>query len=122
MTGSIPPTPSESPYPSDIDIFNFNEPMTLDSFLRNFDDGISSFNQKVTEYNDSKKNFNTLYKQVDENIHKKQAEETISRGNVLISEKIEYYDSWIKFMYYLHRILLVILCIIVVISLVYKLL
>lgn len=114
--------PSPSPLVINPDIFNFNEPMTLDNFLRDFDDGISSFNQKVSEYNDSKKNFNTLYKQVDENIHKKQAEETISRGNVLISEKIEYYDSWVKFMYYLHRILLVILCFIIIISLVYKLL
>lgn len=113
---------SPTPSPSNSDLFTFENEMTLDSFLKNFDDGIANFNEKVTEYNDNKKYFNTLYQKNDDNIHKIQVEETISRGNVIISEKIEYYDSWIKFMYYLHRILLVILCFIVIISLVYKLL
>ena len=114
---------SSSPAPADYsNLFTFENEMTLDDFLKNFDDGIANFNEKVSEYNDNKKEFNTLYEKVDENIHKRQAEETIGRGNVLISEKIEYYESWIKLMYYLHRILLVILCIIIIISLVYKLL
>ena len=113
----IPPPPADYS-----NLFTFENEMTLNDFLKNFDDGIANFNEKVTEYNDNKKEFNTLYEKVDENIHKRQAEETIRRANVLISEKIEYYDSWIKLMYYLHRILLVILCIIIIISLVYKLL
>ena len=114
---------SKGPAPADYsNLFTFENEMTLGNFLKYFDDGIANFNEKVSEYNDNKKEFNTLYEKVDENIHKRQAEETIGRGNVLISEKIEYYESWIKLMYYLHRILLVILCCIVIISLVYKLL
>jgi len=103
-------------------LFLFENEITLDDFLKNFDDGIHNFNEKVKEYNDNKKEFNTLYQEVDDNIHKRQTEETIDRANILISEKIEYYESWIKFMYYLHRILLVILCVIIIITLVYKLL
>ena len=102
-------------------LFLFENEITLADFLENFDYGIHNFNEKVKEYNDNKKEFNTLYQEVDDNIHKRQTEETIDRANILISEKIEYYESWIKFMYYLHRILLVILCIIIIITLVYKL-
>ena len=110
-----------SPSPDYSDLFTFENEMTLDDFLRNFDDGIFYFNTKVKEYNDNKKEFNTLYQEVDKNIHKKQVEETIHRGNQLISEKIEFYDDWIKFMYYIHQILLVVLCCIVIITIVYKL-
>ena len=117
QTNSPTPSPSIS-YPN---LFTFEEEMSLNDFLKNFDDGIFNFNNKIKEYNENKKEFNKLYHEVDKNIHKRQAEETINRGNQLISEKIEYYDNWIKFMYYIHQILLVILCCIVLITIIYKL-
>ena len=121
-SGSTSQGQSTGPPPADYsNLFTFENEMTLGNFLKNFDDGIHKFNEKVKEYNDNKKEFNTLYEEVDDNIHKRQTEETIDRANILISEKVEYYESWIKFMYYLHRILLVILCIIIIITLVYKL-
>lgn len=113
-------SPTPSPSISYQNLFTFEEEMSLDDFLKNFDDGIFNFNNKVRKYNDNKKEFNTLYQEVNKNIHKKQVEETINRGNQLISEKIEIYDDWIKFMYYIHQILLVILCCIVIITIVYK--
>ena len=64
-----------------IQLFLFENEITLADFLKNFDDGIhNKFNEKVKEYNDNKKEFNTLYQEVDNNIHKRQTEETIDRG------------------------------------------
>ena len=45
---------------------------------------------------------------------------TYYRGSDLLSKKIDSYNSWIKILYTIHRITLVVLCIIVFIMLVYK--
>ena len=118
--GSTSETPS--PTESQPNLFNFESRMKLEDFLKNFDQGISNFNNKVKDYKENKKIFNREHKQIDKNIHLKQEETTITRGGKHLADKLEFYNKWIKFMYWLHRITLFMLCIIVIISLTYKLL
>lgn len=117
------PTPS-SEYSQSIpeysDIFEFKNEITLQDFLMNFDDGIKKFNLKIEEYNTKNKEFDELHEKINNNLKEIQNNETVNRGNELLSQKIDFYDSWIKFMYYLHRINIVVLSIIVLISLIYK--
>lgn len=113
---------SPTPSPSQSNIFNFESRMKVEDFLKNFDHGISNFNNKVKDYKENKKIFNKEHKEIDKNIHLKQEENTITRGSKHVTDKIEFYNQWIKFMYWLHRVTLFILCIIVIITLTYKLL
>tara|TARA_B100000795_G_scaffold266919_1_gene250871 strand:- start:48 stop:380 length:333 start_codon:yes stop_codon:yes gene_type:complete len=92
----------------------------LIDLLKKFDNDINDFNNDVREYNNIKKEVTLLYNKVDQNINNIQQEHTLRRGSELLSEKIEFYNGWIKYMYSIHRITLVILGIIVMISLVYK--
>ena len=103
------------------DIFEFNNEITLEEFLLNFDDGIKKFNQKINIYNTKNKEFNELHDKINKNIKDRQKSETINRGNLLLSQKIDFYDSWIKYTYRLLRINIIVLSVIVIISLVYKL-
>jgi hypothetical protein len=109
-----------APSPDYSDFFNFERELTLKEFLEGFDNGISFFNSKVKEFNDKNKQFNSLYQDTNENILKRQKQETINRGNTLITEKIDYYNDWIKFMYYILRITIVVLGVLVIIAIVYK--
>lgn len=113
---------SETPSPTESqpNLFNFESSMKLEDFLKNFDQGIFNFNNKVKDYKENKKIFDREHKKVDKNIYSKQQETTIIRGSHHMAEKIEFYTKWIKFMYWLHRITLFILCIIVIVTLVYK--
>lgn len=112
---------SPTPSPTESNLFNFESRMKLEDFLKNFDQGIFTFNNKVKDYKENKKIFDREHKKIDKNIHSKQQENTIVRGSQHMVDKIEFYNKCIKFMYLLHRITLFILCIIVIITLAYKL-
>ena len=109
-----------APSPDYSDFFNFEREITLKEFLDNFDNGISFFNNKVLEYNEKNNEFNQLYQDVNNNILKRQKHETINRGNKLITEKIDFYNDWIKFMYYILKINVVVLGLLVIIAIIYK--
>lgn len=96
-------------------------PVDLIDLLKKFDKNNNNFNKKVREFNKSKKNIQLLYDKVDLNINNIQQEHTLRRGSELLTEKIEFYNGWIKYMYSIHKITLIILGIIVIISLIYKL-
>lgn len=96
-------------------------PVDLIDLLKKFDKNNNNFNKKVREFNKSKKNIQLLYDKVDLNINNIQQEHTLKRGSELLTEKIEFYNGWIKYMYSIHKITLIILGIIVIISLIYKL-
>ena len=96
-------------------------PVDLIDLLKKFDKNNNNFNKKVREFNKSKKNIQLLYDKVDHNINNIQQEHTLKRGSELLTEKIEFYNGWIKYMYSIHKITLIILGIIVIISLIYKL-
>ena len=96
-------------------------PVYLIDLLKKFDKNNNNFNKKVREFNKSKKNIQLLYDKVDLNINNIQQEHTLRRGSELLTEKIEFYNGWIKYMYSIHKITLIILGIIVIISLIYKL-
>ena len=97
------------------------KPVDLIDLLKKFDKNNNNFNKKVREFNKSKKNIQLLYDKVDLNINNIQQEHTLRRGSELLTEKIEFYNGWIKYMYSIHKITLIILGIIVIISLIYKL-
>lgn len=108
--------------PSESFNFDSNSVMLLSYLLSKFDDNTVNFNCNVKKLNTNKKEFNKLYEDIDKNILDKQQEVTLLRGSELLSIKIDRYNKWIKYMYNIHRITLVLLCIIIIISLIYKLL
>jgi len=104
-----------------MDELKTGNPVDLIDLLKKFDKNNNNFNKKVREFNKSKKNIQLLYDKVDLNINNIQQEHTLRRGSELLTEKIEFYNGWIKYMYSIHKITLIILGIIVIISLIYKL-
>lgn len=104
-----------------MDELKTGSPVDLIDLLKKFDKNNNNFNKKVREFNKSKKNIQLLYDKVDRNINNIQQEHTLRRGSELLTEKIEFYNGWIKYMYSIHKITLIILGIIVIISLIYKL-
>jgi hypothetical protein len=104
-----------------MDELKTGSPVDLIDLLKKFDKNNNNFNKKVREFNKSKKNIQLLYDKVDLNINNIQQEHTLKRGSELLTEKIEFYNGWIKYMYSIHKITLIILGIIVIISLIYKL-
>ena len=108
--------------PSESFNFDSNSVMLLSYLLSKFDDNTVNFNCNVKKLNTNKKEFNKLYEDIDKNILDKQQEVTLLRGSELLSIKIDRYNKWIKYMYNINRITLVLLCIIIIISLIYKLL
>jgi len=103
------------------DVFNFNEPIELKYFIGNFSNGIDSFNNQNEEMKLKEKELIKNSAEIKNNINKRHKNNTYSRGGDLLSEKIDFYNLWIKILYTTHKITLVVLCIIVFIMLVYKL-
>lgn len=106
--------------PSPADVFNFNELVELKEFIGNFSSGIDSFNNQIEEMNLKEKDLTKSSTEIKNNINKRHRNNTYYRGSDLLSKKIDSYNSWIKILYTIHRITLVVLCIIVFIMLVYK--
>jgi hypothetical protein len=102
-------------------VFNFNEPIELKQFIGNFSSGIHSFNNNIEEMKLKEKEIIKGSAEIKNNINKRYKNDTYSRGGDLLSEKIDFYNLWIKILYTTHKITLVALCIIVFIMLVYKL-
>ena len=109
---------SHSPSPS---IFNFKEEITLKDFLGNFDTGIDSYNNQINNMKLKQQEFNDNSLKIKEKINTKYKQDTYTRGSELLSKKIEFYNYWIEILYTIHKITMVILCIIVVVMLIYKL-
>ena len=103
------------------EVFNFNEPIELKQFIGNFSHGIDSFNNQIDEMNLKEKELIKGGAEIKNKINKRHRNNTYSRGGDLLSDKIDFYNLWIKILYTTHKITLVVLCIIVFIMLVYKL-
>ena len=94
--------------------------MNLNNILINYTNDRTEFNEKVKELKDIKKRINNNESKKKKLIFEKKKELTYKRGNHLLNKKIEELDYWIDYLYFAHKILIVILVIIIIISLIYK--
>jgi uncharacterized membrane protein len=106
---------------SPAEVFNFNEEIEVKQLIGNFSYGIDSFNNNIEEMKLKEKALVKGSTKIKNNINKRHKNNTYSRGGDLLSEKIDFYNYWIKILYTTHKFTLVVLCIIVFIMLVYKL-
>ena len=106
----------ESPGPS---IYEMKE-MDLNEIIKNYTNGRKDFNEEVKNLKNIKKDIKKNERLRKDLIFKKKKELTYKRGNHLLSKKIEELDYWIDYLYFAHKILIVILVIIIIISLIYK--
>tara|TARA_B100000767_G_scaffold264796_1_gene280117 strand:- start:4 stop:348 length:345 start_codon:yes stop_codon:yes gene_type:complete len=94
--------------------------MKINDILINYTEDITKFNKKVKDLKGIKKRIKNNESKKKKLIFEKKKELTYKRGNHLLNKKIEELDYWIDYLYFSHKILIVILVIIIIVSLIYK--